>query len=135
MINNEAFAEYAKTTAKLYVELYSWYNTPSSLHRILIHGPEMVKTATLPIGMFSEEALESLNKDFRKYRQCNTRKFSRTKTMQDLFNALLVSSDPVISSLSQRIGTRSYKPTLNKQVLELLQEPEKSLNNFSENED
>jgi hypothetical protein len=135
MINNEAFAEYAKTTAKLYVELYLWYNMPSSLHRILIHGPEIVKAATLPIGMFSEEALESRNKDFRKYRQCNTRKFSRTKTMQDLFNALLVSSDPVISSLSQCIGTRSHKPTLNKEVLELLQEPEKSLNNFSENED
>lgn len=123
-INTEAFAEYSKATAEQYVELYPWYNMPSSLHRILIHGPDIIKAATLPIGLFSEEALESRNKEFRKYRECNTRKFSREETMQDLFNALLVTSDPVISSLSQCIGNRSYKQALNKEVLELLQEPE-----------
>ncbi|KAK5647865.1 hypothetical protein RI129_002757 [Pyrocoelia pectoralis] len=106
-INTEAFAEYSKATAEQYVELYPWYNMPSSLHRL-----------------FSEDALESRNKEFRKYRECNTRKFSREETMQDLFNALLVTSDPVISSLSQCIGNRSYKQALNKEVLELLQEPE-----------
>lgn len=58
---------------------------PSSLHRILIHGPEIIKAVPLPIGMFSEEALESRNKDFRRYREALSRKFSREKTMRDVF--------------------------------------------------
>jgi len=41
---------------------------PSSIHKILIHGEEIIKAAVLPIGMLSEEALESRNKDFKKYR-------------------------------------------------------------------
>lgn len=96
---------------------------PCSLHRILIHGTDIIK-ASLPIEMFSEEALESRNKELRKYRECNTRKFSREETIQDLFNALLITSDPPNSSLSQCIGTHSYKEPLNKDVIQLLQEPQ-----------
>lgn len=44
--------------------------------------------------------------------------------MRDLLNALLFSSDPLISSLSQCIGKRSNKEPLIKEVLQLLQEPE-----------
>lgn len=59
---------------------------PSSLHKLLIHGAEIIESAVLPIGMFSEEALEARNKDFRRYRECHTRKFSRVQTMTDLLN-------------------------------------------------
>lgn len=122
-IDVDAFTQYCMATAKLFVERYPWYYMPSSLHRILIHGPQIIKAAPLPIGMFSEEALESRNKDFRKYRESYSRKFSRSKTMSDVFCRLLLSSDPYISSLSQCIGTRSNKEPLTKDVLSLLQEP------------
>lgn len=136
-VNIEAFRNYSKDTAKLYVELYPWYNMPSSLHRILIHGPEIISAAALPIGMFSEEALESRNKDFRKNREKHTRKFSREASMEDLFSSLFVSSDPVISSLSQCVGKRSQNEPLNKEVLKLIQEPKiiKTLQNECGNDD
>ncbi len=73
---------------------------PSSLHKILIHGDEIIKSAALPIGMFSEEALESRNKDFKIYREFNRRKMSREITMRDLLNTLLYTSDPGISTIS-----------------------------------
>ena len=92
----EAFAEYCRTTATLFVDLYPWYPMPASLHRILIHGPEIIKAMPLPIGMYSEEALESRNKDFRRYRESHSRKFTRVETMTDIFCRLLISSDPYI---------------------------------------
>lgn len=85
-INKKEFADYCKNTAILYIELYPWYYMPASLHRILIHGPEIIKAVPLPLGMFSEEALESRNKDFRKYRESYSRKFSREETMKDVYS-------------------------------------------------
>lgn len=38
-INVAKFMCYCDATADLYVELYSWYHMPSSLHKLLIHGP------------------------------------------------------------------------------------------------
>lgn len=85
-VNMDAFREYAKETSQIYVALYPWYFMPSSIHKILIHGADIIQKAVLPIGMFSQEALESRNKDFKKYREFNTQKFSRQETMKDLFN-------------------------------------------------
>lgn len=112
-INVEAFRKYAMDTAELYVELYEWYYMPSSVHKILIHGADIIQNAALPIGMMSEEALESRNKDFRFIREHHTRKMSREKTIEDLFNYLLLSSDPLISSFS----TKPFLSSRNEELL------------------
>lgn len=41
----------------------------TAVHRVLIHGSDVISAALLPIGMLSEEALEARNKDFRRYRE------------------------------------------------------------------
>ena len=51
--------------------------------------------------MMSEEAAEARHKDLRVYRLRHTRKDSRLHTMSDLFGRLLITSDPLISSLRQ----------------------------------
>ena len=56
---------------------------PSSVHKILNHGADIIQYAALPIGMLSKEALESRNKDFRNIREYHTRKMSREKIMYD----------------------------------------------------
>lgn len=73
-INTDAFQQYAYQTATIFVDLYPWFYMPSSVHKILIHGADIIKYASLPIGMMSEEALEARNKDLRKYRLHHTRK-------------------------------------------------------------
>ena len=99
MFIGDLFDNYALETAKIFVNQYPWFYIPASVHKILMHGAQIIENAILPIGLLSEEAQEARNKDIKRYREHNTRKTSRLHTMQDLFNNLLISSDPLISSL------------------------------------
>jgi len=47
-INTDAFKVYGVETAKLFVSLYPWYNMPASVHKILLHGAEVIEHALLP---------------------------------------------------------------------------------------
>jgi hypothetical protein len=96
----ERFDNYAKETVELYVHLYNWYRMPSSVHKVIIHGSIVIKYVLLPIGQLSEEAQKSRNKDYLRYREHHSRKSSRINTNSDLIHFLLISSDPLISSLS-----------------------------------
>lgn len=107
-------------TAKLLVQEYEWYPMPASVHKVLIHGSIIIAASVLPIGQLSEEAQESRNKNCKWYRIYRSRKSSRVATNQDIINMLLLSSDPLISSLtrSPSAKTKSISP----EVLRLLQE-------------
>ncbi|XP_050512019.1 uncharacterized protein LOC126888052 [Diabrotica virgifera virgifera] len=120
-IDVRAFEEYCLETAKLYVAKYSWYYMPSSVHKILLHGAIVIKEAILPIGQLSEEAQESRNKDLKSFREKHTRKISRISGNQDLLNRLLITSDPVISSLRQYPLRKSSN--ISSEVVSLLKAP------------
>ena len=91
--------------------------TPT-LHKVLVHGPDIVENALLPIGQLSEEAAKARNKHFREYRLSYARKFSRKDCNQDIINRLLLTSDPLLSS----IGKKKHKLTkpFSKEAVELL---------------
>lgn len=76
-INVEAFRKYCLDTAKLYLQHYKWYRMPSSVHRVLIHGADIIAAAKAPVGTLSEEPQESRNKDIKTFREFRSRKFSR----------------------------------------------------------
>ncbi|XP_043471258.1 uncharacterized protein LOC122504283 [Leptopilina heterotoma] len=120
-INVPEYEKYCLETARLYVHLYPWYYMPTTLHKILIHSAQIVETSLLPIGQMSEEAQESCNKFIKKYRQDFARKTSRAKNMEDIFCRLLVSSDPLISSL-RKLPTKKLK-TLESDAINLLKAP------------
>lgn len=98
-------------TAKLYVQIYSWHPTTPTQHKILIHGATVIENALLPIGQLSEEPAEARNKHFRL-------KFSRESCNLDVFNRLLLSSDPLITSMRPK-PKKKNDPFL-KETLELL---------------
>jgi hypothetical protein len=79
-LNVQVFKNYALETAQLYVQLYPWYYMPASMHKILIHGTEIIEHALLPKVQLSEEAQETRNKDLKLYRRSRTRKVSRETT-------------------------------------------------------
>lgn len=106
-IDVDKFEEYASETADLYLKLYSWYYMPPTVHRVLFHGRKIIYSLNLPIGLFSEEAQEARNKDFRRIRQNNTRKMNRLLTNEDVIHGLLISSDPYISSLRKTVKKKS----------------------------
>jgi len=74
--------------------------------------------------MMSEEAQEARNKEFRFYRRDRARKFSRKATNEDVFNMMMTTSDPIISSL--RVPPKKISGSLSEQVVSLLRQPELS---------
>ncbi|XP_036327613.1 uncharacterized protein LOC118740223 [Rhagoletis pomonella] len=56
----------------MYLTEYEWYYMPSSVHKILMHGYGVIEYFDLPIGNFSEEALEALHKHIRIVRYDHT---------------------------------------------------------------
>ncbi|CAI6353622.1 unnamed protein product [Macrosiphum euphorbiae] len=55
------FGVYCTKTAERYISLYKWYYMPSSVHKLLFHGADIIKHAIVPIGQLSEEAQEARN--------------------------------------------------------------------------
>lgn len=45
------FEEFCIITAKLYVSLYPWYPMPATIHKVLIHGGQIIQNSLLPVGM------------------------------------------------------------------------------------
>lgn len=119
-INVERFAIYARTTAEMYVKLYPWYCMPVTVHKILVHGSEVIDYAIVPIGQLSEEVQEARHKEVRRYREHHTRKMSRLKTVEDLFHSLLVSSDPLIKTMRKTFPSK--ESNMFREANELLQD-------------
>lgn len=117
-INIEKFEKFANETRHLYLSLYSWYYMPVTVHKILIHSAEVIKSALLPIGQLSEEAQEARHKDCRRFREHHTQKTSRSTTNRDLLNMLFITSDPVINS--HRELPKKGTGNLPSEVLDLL---------------
>lgn len=44
------FDAFAQETAKMYVDLYGWYPMTPTIHKVLIHGAEVITHAIIPIG-------------------------------------------------------------------------------------
>lgn len=113
------FGVYADETAKLYKSLYNWYHMPTSVHKVLIHGAKIINFFDLPIGFYSEEAQEARNKDFRNIREHQSRKSSRENTNEDIIHWLLITSDPLITSM--RKSTPKKHLEFEQEVLDLLE--------------
>ena len=71
-VNTHAFQMYCMQTAEIHVALYPWFYMPSSVHKILFHGADIINHVSLPIGMMSEEAQESRNNYLRNFREQHT---------------------------------------------------------------
>lgn len=85
-----------------------------------MHGAEIVgHLSVVPIGFLSEEASEARNKDFRKYRENHTRKHSNIATNEDILHNLLLSSDPLLTSIRPKLNNK-MKVSSFKEVEDLL---------------
>lgn len=119
-VDEKKFRKFCLDTAELYVSLYPWHPMTTTVHKILIHGFEIIANFLLPIGQLSEEAQESRNKDFKIYRERFSRKTSRQANLEDVFQRLLVSSDPLITSLRpvEQIRRKCFDAEVKEMLLE-----------------
>ncbi|CAH1099302.1 unnamed protein product [Psylliodes chrysocephalus] len=107
-IDVDKFEAYTYETAKLYTDLYDWHPMSPTIHKVLMHGAEVISHAILPIGQLSEEAAEARNKHLRQYRLNFARKFSRVDCNRDVLYRLLLSSDPYLSNNRPRQHKKNY---------------------------
>lgn len=117
-IDAEKFGFYAHQTKDIYLQNYSWYYMPPSIHKILMHSRQIIEACILPLGQLSEEAQEASNKEYRRFREHFSRKSSRQNSNRDVINRFLLSSDPYISSRS--IKLRKKRSPLSPECIELL---------------
>ena len=125
-INADKFGLFCLETLDLYMSEVGWFNIPPTLHKILVHGKDIVKACPVPIGWTSEESSEANNKFVRKYLSHHTRKTSHSDTMSDLFHRLLQVSDPCLVTKSFKQLKKKHSNKLTPEMAELLQIPEQS---------
>ncbi|XP_026828955.1 uncharacterized protein LOC109611090 [Ooceraea biroi] len=106
------FDDLCSSTSELYVASYAWYPMPSTVHKILIYGAQIISTSILPVEILGEEASEARNKNCKRYRECHSRKHSRLANMEDMFYRVMDTSDPIISniSLNNRLNKQKRLP-------------------------
>lgn len=121
-IISTAFDDYAKNTANLFVQLYNWYYMPVSMHKMLMHGSQVIESLCMSVGHASEEGIEGTHKILRSAREHHTCKRSRVRSNTDLINWLLLISDPVLAGFRKKSAhTLKQLPS---EVLQLLKSPE-----------
>lgn len=120
-VNHESFKKYSIDTAKMCINTYDWYKMSASVHKLLIHGADIIKELPLPVGLFSEDVLETSQKEFKSVRLFHTRKTSRIHTNTDIAHWMLIASDPIIASKRRRHNKK--KKPFAKEVLEMLENP------------
>lgn len=108
-IDPDKFQAFCLKTAQLYVKLYGKHPMSPSVHKILIHGHEAIRSFPVPIGLLSEEAQEASNKVVKKNRESYARKMSRPDTNTDVLRRLLINSDPVITSKRRSYDNQKVK--------------------------
>lgn len=97
-INIQEFKFYCLETAQMCIQLYGWYKMSATVHKLLIHGSDIINSLPLPVGQLSEDVLEASHKEYKNFRLFFSRKTSRINTNRDILNRMIVSSDPIISS-------------------------------------
>ena len=121
-IDTVKYKQYAMETATKYIELYDWYYMPVSMHKMLIHGHQIIDALCIPPGQASEEALEATHKIVRNARQSHTCKTSRIRSNTDLAKWLLLISDPVLASMRKQTYKNNHQ-SFPKEVMSLLKAP------------
>lgn len=122
IINIKNFKSSCLETAHMCVHLYGWYKMSATVHKLLIHGGDIIQSLPLPVGQLSEDVLEASHKSYKNLRLYHARKTSRINTNTDIMHWMLVSSDPIITSW-RKSKKKESKP-FSKEVLDLLKEPE-----------
>ncbi|XP_036342685.1 uncharacterized protein LOC118751966 [Rhagoletis pomonella] len=116
--------QYSEKTYSLYMEKYPWYPMSPTLHKILIHGAQIIAASVVPLGCLGESASESRNKYYKSDRRSHARQNSRTNNMADVFQRAMGSSDPFLSSISlNKRQQQNQKKKIPKEVIELLKAP------------
>jgi len=120
-IHPEKFQQFCHLFLQKYISEYGWCFIPVTVHKILIHGAEIIQNTPLAIGKTSEEASEGVNKKWKRFRERNARRMGRKQNLEDVFMRGLDESDPILSSKAVESSSKFRRvKELPQEVLALL---------------
>lgn len=99
-INTDKFRSFCNDTFLLYMQAYPWYPMSPTVHKIIVHGSDIMDQFVVPVGCLGENASEARNKLYKMDRRSHARKNCRLNNITDVFYRSIDSSDPLISSLN-----------------------------------
>lgn len=119
-----SFSSYCQSLFSTYMRYYSWNPITPTVHKILVHGHEIIEKTMLPLGVMGEDASESRHRIYKHDRYHHSRKGNRIQNLTDMFCRALDSSDPFVSGLSagKRLKARK-RIKLPAEVIALLKAP------------
>jgi len=99
-LHSHPFKQLCKETLLLHLKKYPWYPTTATVHKLLVHGAQVIECSVLPVGSLGEKSSEARNKLYKRDRLLHSRKNSRVNNLTDVFHRALDSSDPFLPSIS-----------------------------------
>ena len=95
-----------------------------TVHVIMVHGPDIIRTLPFPPGLATEEGAESTNRKIRETRDHHSRRNSAKNNLHDIFLRITRSSDPLIlKQISDPIIRRRKRMPITPEVASVLLEP------------
>lgn len=123
-IDSLKFKKFSEKTIRSYMLHYPWYPMSPTLHKILVHGSQIIAASVMPVGCLGENASEARNKFYKRDRRMHARQNSRINNMMDVFQRSMDSSDPLISSICiMKRAAEHKKQSLPPDVIGLLETP------------
>lgn len=123
-ISCEKFKSFCDDTFSLYMAKYPWFPMSPTVHKILVHGFQIMESSVMPVGCLGENASEARNKCYKRDRRSHARQNTRVNNLTDVFNRSIDSSDPLVSSIFlNKRSQLNKKKVLPKDVVNLLETP------------
>ena len=92
------FAEEAEKFYALYKKKYAWKNLTPTIHKLIVHGAQIIEESILPIGRLCEDPIETCIREIRESRFRFARKHSRVNNLKDVFFFMNTKSDILVAN-------------------------------------
>ena len=115
-IDPDKLQDYCKETHDIIKSSIGW-GMPPGVHVLLFHSHQVARLLPLPLGYWSEEAQECINKTVKSFLRCHVRTDTEEHTHKDLMMRLLNSSDPELVLFFKNKEHQHQTPTTEVQAL------------------
>ena len=123
-MENQIYQAEAKFLFSRLQQKYSFKKLSPAFHRLLVHGAQFLdhyQKKGIPLGVTSEAAIETRNRENKIARLSHARKTDRKSNLSDTYNWLLASSDPYLSEkrrkfCQKKTRGRKKKPKVDNRV-------------------
>jgi len=115
-VDPEKLERFCCETHDVLRSLVGW-GIPPGIHTILFHSSQLLRLVPMPLGYWSEEAQEAINKQVKKFLRRHVRTDTEEHTNRDLMMRLLNVSDPELVLFFNENEHQHQTPTTEVQAL------------------